>query len=293
MHPKPSATVILDSVNPVGVRLITLQLSFQRFLLPEFNTHRVFSRSAGSSRAIPVSRVLEQVRQNPAGPLVWGKNRPGMQSTKELTGWRLWAVQKLWGLSAKLASACAWGMMKVGVHKQVANRILEPFQMISVIVTATDWDNFFELRCHPDAQPEMQALALEMFKAIQESAPRSLRQGEWHLPYVTPRDYVEASRKLQMAHPGEPLPGEQGIMELLLKASTARCARVSYANHDGSKPDLDRDIALHDQLVASRPIHASPAEHQAQAMDDSHPRRNFRGWRQYRVDVEESLQRTE
>jgi len=266
-----SARVIEDSISPGGVRLTTLQLRYPRFIHAEFMTHRVFSRNASSSRAIPVAKMIEQVRTNPAMPVHWGKNQPGMQASAEMQGQELETMMRAWQQAAREAAATAEFMEKHGLHKQVANRILEPFQFISVIVTATEWDNFFALRAHPDAQPEIQALAIVMKTAMEQSTPKALKHGVWHLPYVQDQER------------------EQLDIETLLKASAARCARVSYLTHDGENPTIEKDIALYDRLVGSVPLHASPIEHQASPIGADQWSGNFRGWQQYRKIVEATL----
>lgn len=268
-----TAKVIEDSVSDDGIRLTTLQLCYPRFIHSEFMTHRVFSRSASSSRAIPVKKMIEQVRTNPAMPVHWGKNQPGMQAHEQLTGKSLELVISEWGMAAKCAADIAEMLTELGLHKQVANRILEPFQHIHVVVTATEWDNFFNLRCHPDAQPEMRVLAETMRDAMGASLPKSVGEGQWHLPYVSEEERADESLK----H------GD------VLKLSTARCARVSYMKHDGTKPNIEEDIALHDKLVGSVPLHASPAEHSATPMPEYLDNRwsgNFHGWIQYRKTLE-------
>src|SRR5690606_30080072 len=119
-----------------------MQLRYPRFIHAEFMTHRAFSRNASSSRAIPVHKMLSQVWNDPATPIHWGASRPGMQAREELKGWKRKAAQAIWKLAGRAACVFAWGAMKLGLHKQVANRILEPWQYIHVVVTATDWDNF-------------------------------------------------------------------------------------------------------------------------------------------------------
>ncbi len=170
-----------------------------------------------------------------------------------------------------MACGVAWAMGKFGVHKQIANRVLEPWQFIHVIVTATEWENFFLLRDHPDAQPEIRVLAAEIKYWMDHSTPEELAEGMWHLPYVTME--------------------EQETYPLLdcIKMSVARCARVSYLTHDGQKPNIEKDIALHDSLVVAEPIHASPAEHQAMASYQSGFRKNFRNWIQYRTAIEKKI----
>jgi thymidylate synthase ThyX len=271
------AKIIEDSISPDGIRLTTMQLMFPRFILPEFNTHRVFSRNASSSRAIPVAKMIEQVRTNPAMPVHWGKNQPGMQANEQLTGPDLAGAQDLWDLAAQQAANIAETMNRIGLHKQVANRILEPFQHIHVVVTATDWDNFFALRCHPDAQPEIRELADRMAEAIGVSQPMIRGYGQWHLPYVSQDERDDIS---------DPL----GSTATLLRISAARCARVSYLTHDGKTPDIEKDLELFQRLVGSEPIHASPTEHQATPLGGISLRGNLCGnfdrWIQHRKIIE-------
>lgn len=265
------AKVIEDSVSKLGVRLITLQLCYPRFIHAEFMTHRVFSRNASSSRAIPVAKMLAQVRDNPAMPIHWGANEPGMQARAELSGEAREKAISAWRTAATLAAKTAESMMECGLHKQVANRILEPFQHIHVIMTSTEWDNFFELRDHPAAQPEMQALARAMRGAINTSTPRTVQAGEWHLPYVTADERNDAfwlERQLGLA-----------------AISAARCARVSYMNHDGTLPNIERDRELARTLFSSR--HMSPFEHAAKPLGLPNSFcNNLRGWRPLRWMIE-------
>lgn len=279
-----SAKVICDSISPSGVRLTTMELNYPRFIHSEFMTHRMFSRNASSSRAIPVERMLKQVEENPAMPIQWGKNQPGMQAREELTEIEIDVVKSDWNYASKRMAEIATLMSEMDLHKQVVNRLLEPFQWIKVIVTATEWDNFFKLRLHKDAQPEMMVLAEHMKKAMDESIPVELQPGDWHLPYVDLGDFDDSGDPISEA----------------IKWSVARCARVSYLNHDKSFPDRDKDIALADMLLAAG--HLSPFEHIATPMnfakdtfelawengvthkdrDNNFWSGNFRGWIQYR-----------
>lgn len=267
--------VIEDSLSPTtGRRITTMQLRFWRGIHSEFMTHRMFSRNASSSRAIPIITFLKQVWNDPAGPTHWGANNPGMQAKAELTGFKLWFAKQSWKWTGRAVCAAVWLTNKVAKpHKQTFNRLLEPWQYISVIVTATEWDNFFELRNHKDAQPEIRELAIEMLAAMENSTP-VVR--DVHLPYITEEEHQKYIL-------------EDLELDTLLKLSTARCARVSYLTHDGRAPSIDKDIKLHDQLVGSVPIHASPTEHQAVMADDDRFYKNFRGWKQYRIDVEARL----
>lgn len=263
------AKIIEDSVSWHGVRLTTFQLQYHRYIHGEVMTHRMFSRNASSSRAIPVMKIIKQVWNDPVIPVHFGANRPGMQAKEELTGWRGKVARGLWRLGAKLACIVAYGMNKVGLHKQIANRVLEPWQLMHVIMTATELENFFALRDHPDAQPEIRVLAIEMKRAMDASTPVLVGQGGWHLPYVTP----EEVRLFPLTD--------------LIKASAARCARVSYLTHDGKHPRIEADIALYERLVGSVPIHASPVEHMATPLASNEEwGGNLRGWKQHRQDVE-------
>lgn len=236
--------IIEDSIFN-GSRLTTFQLKYPRFIHSEFMTHRVFSRNASSSRAIPVAKMIEQVRTKPAMPVHWGKNQAGMQANEELEFSDKLMVQHCWKYAAEEASRLAEQMMVKGAHKQVVNRILEPFQWISVVCTATDFDNFFELRSHPDAQPEIKVLSDMMKEAMDTNKPKELKDNEYHLPYVLEEERMEYS------------------LSDCTKFSVARCARVSYLTHDGTKPVPEKDMELYIRLVGSTPLHASPAEHQA------------------------------
>lgn len=256
------AKVIDDSVSPGGVRLTTLQLKYPRFIHSEFMTHRVFSRNAASSRAIPIAKMIEQVRTDPAMPIEWGANQPGMQAGAEVEERDRAALS--WRMGALEAANRAEIMMKLGLHKQIVNRVLEPFQWMHTIVTATEWANFFALRDHPAAQPEIAALARSMRVAMSMSRPDVQF---WHIPYVGAEEALIHNR------------------DEVLMVSAARCARVSYLNHDGSNPDWQRDLELAYKLLEAK--HMSPFEHQAHALDDPKQRSgNLRGWGQYRKELE-------
>jgi thymidylate synthase ThyX len=274
-----AANMIEDSVAFHGKRISTLQLKYPRFIHAELMTHRVFSRNASSSRAIPVAKMIEQVRTEPAMPIHWGMNQAGMQANEQLTGFELGETQAQWMTAAQRAAECANVMAQMGAHKQVVNRILEPFLHISVILTTTEFDNWDELRAHPDAQPEIHRLALVIQDVRNASTPvLRLRNRQiahaWHLPYVTDEE--------RDAHKFDP--------QYLAKLSAARCARVSYLTHDGRTPNADEDLALYERLVGSRPLHASPIEHQAYPLPLATQRsNNFVGWRQHREIIESTF----
>ena len=277
------AKVIEHSESSYGTELITFQLAYPRFIHSELMTHRVFSRNASSSRAIPVAKMLEQVRTNPAMPVHWGQNQPGMQASQEIQ--HVGNAKDLWFQAARKAADTAEEMMNLGLHKQVVNRILEPFQIIHVLVTATEWDNFYELRLHKDADPNIYSLAEAMSDAVSESHPvKRLHNHDdafnWHLPYVSAEE-----RETHRTNPTH-----------LAKLSAARCARVSYRTHGGERPDPQKDLELYERLVGGKPLHASPIEHQAypdrlqlwgREWLSLHLHGNFKGWCQYRKLVEE------
>lgn len=270
-----SATIIADTISRSGKRITSIQITAHRFILAEINTHRVLSRNYRSSRAVPTSKLIEEVNSRPARPVHWGKNKPGMQATEEVDSLNAYRSRQMWDGAAAQAARSAAAMLAEGVHKQVVNRILEPFLYVHGIITATEWSNFFELRLHPDAQPEFRVLAEAMKRAMEESQPREA-YNSWHLPYIG--SYEE-----------EPWTKNADI-NLLLNVSAARCARVSYKAFDGTYSPLQKDIELANNLLSSG--HMSPFEHQAKPDEftmhgwrspDLHG--NFEGWIQYRKTI--------
>ncbi len=270
------AEIILDSIAPSGKRLTTFVLTYPRFIHSEFMTHRAFSRNASSSRAIPVNKQIEMIEKNPVVPIAFTKNQKGMQGGEALVGEEAEQAEFYWLEAMKQAVHQARKLSSMGVHKQYANRILEPWAHITVVCTATDFANFFALRIHPAAQPEIQALASAMYDEYENSNPQKLEVGDWHLPFIVEGDFSENSEMFAKIN-------GMTMDELNLKRSVARCARVSYLNHDGSNVTIQQDLELYDRLVGATPIHASPAEHQAVAASDPDLRSgNFNGWVQYR-----------
>ena len=239
--------IIADSIvhtdsklSILAPRLTTFQLSYPRFIHAEFMTHRVFSRNASSSRAIPVANNIAAVVNNPAEPVSWGKNKPGMQAGADLEQSEAEEARRLWLEAGRMVAGYAEKLNQLKLHKQVANRILEPWLNISVVMTTTDIAGFFILRDHPDADPTIQELAKKMKHEYSSNSPTHLEYGEWHLPYVKE---------------------EEKSLELAPWISAARCARVSYNNHDGTDCDLGKDMKLARSLAESK--HMSPFEHQA------------------------------
>lgn len=267
-----TAKIIADSINPVGNRLTTWELTYPRFIHAELLTHRSMSRNSASSRAIPTSKLRQRVVDAPAGHEFWGANQKGMQALGEIDD--VTAAQEWWAAAAASAVKHHTAGEQLGLHKQIVNRIIEPWMMITVIVSATEWANFFHLRNHPDAEPNFQKLAKTMWDVYTTSLPTLMGRGGWHLPYITAEDEDALVDSVD----------DVGL--LARKISVGRCARVSYLTHDG-KRDLNEDVALHDKLVgtfdAGNPGHFSPFEHVAMAHDTSRAFANFRGWQQYRT----------
>lgn len=277
---KPSAKVIADS-SFSNSRLITLEIELHRFILPEFNTHRSISRNFQSSRAVPVKQMIEQVRNNPAMPVHWGMNQPGMVADSEVQGFTKQQSIKRWKWAAKQAAECAEALNEAGVHKQVVNRLLEPFMWTKGIVTATidDWQAFLKLRLHKDAQPEIKALAYEIGQAIINSSSAELSDGDWHMPYFGDGYWLE----------GCGIPLKDALM-----ISSSCCGQVSYRKLDES---LDKAKKIYGMLnlpengnYKEDPPHFSPTEHQARARNgDFEMSGNFHSedsWLQYRKILE-------
>ena len=256
-----SAKVIADSINSKGDRLITMECTFHRFILPEVNTYRMWSRNAASSRAIPLKRRIREVRVNPATPVHWGKNQRGMVAESVLEANDVDAARYQWVKAANHAADVAEEFDNLNLHKQVAARILEPFLWHTSVISATDFSNCFAQRIHPDAQPEFQQLALKMKEAVDNSTPIPKNYDQWHLPYVT---------------------GAEEILNLdtKKKISVARVARSSYLNQD--KTDIDADIALYERLISADPPHLSPFEMVARPAGEFPVLGNYKGWHQLR-----------
>jgi thymidylate synthase ThyX len=244
------AKIIADSYSAInGKRITTFELVYPRFIHSELMTHRLFSRNAMSSRAVPIQKMIKQIRNNPAEPIHWGVNGPGMQAKEELQGFDLGMVQQNWLESAGCAAIYAENMEKCGAHKQIVNRILEPFQLMKTVLTATEFDNFFWLRCHQDAQPEIKELADNMYAAMQENSPYQLSPGDWHTPYYADGVWFKDSMV--------------DSLEDALAISSSCCAQVSYRLLDDS---IEKARKVYERLVKSTPVHASPFEHCASPM---------------------------
>ncbi len=261
-----SAEIIAHSKAPNGKEIITMRLVYPRYIHGELMTHRVFSRNGSSSRAVPINKLLKEVWTNPVSFDYWGKNKPGMKAKEELTGFKLWLAKLVWLFASKIVCVLAYLLYLSGLHKQNVNRILEPFSWMVTIVTSTEWNNFYTLRDHRDAQPEIRTLAIKMKDCATKSKPRLLQKGEWHLPYVE----FDASKDVEQQ----------------IRQSVSMVAQVSFRELDSS---IERANRIYDKLINSKPVHSSPTEHQATPADTAECRsNNLIGWIQYRETIKDN-----
>lgn len=265
----PSARVIADSICN-DHRITTMEVKIHRFMLPEFMTHRAFSRNSASSRAIPAHKNMQRVADEPALPLVWPSEKKGMQGGPPLRTSEATAAREVWLSARDHAVQSVENLIDLGVHKSVANRLLEPFLHHTILITATDWDDFYTQRLRPQngseplAQAEIVVAAEAMWRAQNNSTPEKLAVGHWHLPYISTTELAA-------------MPTQQAV-----RVCVARCARVSYLTQNGVR-DPQQDLALYERLITADPPHFSPLEHAATpATPQETPRGNFSGWHQLR-----------
>lgn len=303
-----TAKLIADSQSPSGKRITTFELEYPRFIHAELMTHRVFSRNAASSRAIPVNRSIQLIQENTAMPVHWGKNQPGMSAKEEcneahrvyfdggLGGdyWEDSSREDLWKQARDEAITIAEIYAELGYHKQIVNRLLEPFSHIKVVLTATEFDNWFWLRNHPDAQPEIAELARLMWEEYDKNKPYQLGPNDWHVPYFAHGVWKSGFTTTYAEN--------YFTLEDAIAISSSCCAQVSYRKLDDS---VEKARNIYERLVHSLPPHFSPFEHQAKPMPDivdfsvagvTHISKdaaawsgNFKGWIQNRQLIMETL----
>lgn len=255
-----TAKILADSVSPQGTRMTTMEIEYPRFILAELNTHRMLSKNSASSRAIPVKAMHEQIKAAPAGPVFWGKNQAGMQAKTELTGNDLGDAGFIWQRAMQDALHWSWALAdRVGLHKQVANRITEPWMTMKTVISGTEWANYFWLRDHADAQPEIAELAHKMRLAYDASSPQLLHPGEWHVPYVNTYRDTHTGVLYYLDNSDQYITADEARV-----ISASCCAQVSYRKNDDT---LEKAKKIYNQLIESEPAHASPVEHQATPMD--------------------------
>ncbi|UTC28349.1 putative flavin-dependent thymidylate synthase [Brevundimonas phage vB_BpoS-Gurke] len=303
MIPQITAKSIASSMTEDGERIDTLQLRYPRMVHADFMTHRVFSRNASSSRAIPHTSLT--VRDADIYVPKFRVNQPGMQPGGFLTAEKQAEAELIWREMADFIlekTRLLAAKDGLNIHKQWVNRPLEWFGYIEVVVTATNWSNFDALRDHTDAQDEIMHLAQAIKQARAEAQPKVLGEGEWHLPYVTEQDRADVADLVNRRRFSDfavtiidtlcSVDNMNGLFErvtpetaLLLAISTARCCRVSYSKHDGKRPEIDTDLELYLRLAGAEPLHASPLEHQARIAMMDEPdwvQGNFQGFAQFR-----------
>lgn len=312
-----TAKVIADSISKSNKRIITFELEYPRFVHAEFMTHRLFSRNAASSRAIPVRRAMELIKEDTAMPIHWGKNQPGMSAKEECTA-KLYNEDDFYPSDADLGVTreAAWNYARnsaidyarefdrAGYHKQIVNRLLEPFTHIKVVCTATEYDNFFWLRKHKDAQPEIQRLAEVMYERMERSTPITLTEGSWHVPYYGVESvWIPVTDNISDVFIDEStLVDKHGFtLADALSISSSCAAQISYRRLDSS---VEKGRDIYSRLIESFPPHFSPFEHQATPMNEqldwphgaTHKDKggdfwsgNFNGWVQHRQILMETL----
>lgn len=267
----PLAIILADSINEATSDRITTFLlpRFPKFLQAELRTHRSTSQSHYSSRAIPVTRVIERVNADPFIPQ-WTANQKGMSGADTLTDSQKALLTEEWLFARDSAVKAAQNLFMLGCAKQECNRVLEPWMTGACVITATDeaWKWFFNLRTAEGVQPDFRSIAQSMERIYRSCKPQVLNPGQWHIPWV--EKYIDESVDLRS----------------LLKISAARSARTSYMNHDGGFA-VNKDFALHDKLIEEK--HSTPLEHQAVACTQSNMHRNLKGWMHYRQHVEENI----
>lgn len=281
------AKVLQHSISPNGIELATFEIEFPRFILAEVNTHCMLSKNTASSRAIPIETYIEMVESNPVIPVYWGKRNKGMSAIEEVDD--IEKVKEVWLEGRNNAINTVRKLNELELHKQIANRILEPWVRAKTVISGTEWANFFWLRYHKDAQPEFKVLAKEMYDALKASSPTIIKYGEWHLPYV--ESVRREDGNLHYYNEDD----EEITLDEAKKLSASCCAQVSYRKLDKSDTKAENIYA---RLIESDPVHASPVEHQATPINLDNPESlegithmdtnhmlwsaKFRGWIQHR-----------
>lgn len=292
-----AVTVIRDTIAPNRKRLTSVAATFPRIVLAEVNTHRDRARNAASSRAIPWGVMSGNIADDPFIPLKWGLEQSGMQTGGDIPPELAKHAEHLWRQACTYALHFGDRIHNIGadylksnpdadpsfanirIHKSIPNRVVEPWMWCTQIMTATEWNNFFRLRCHPDAEIHFQRIATMIRDARAASVPEELKEGEWHMPYITAEDLEEIRSWEQDS---DPVQGIDWYTWNALKISTARCARVSYLTHD-KKRDLKKDVGLFETLSTGSGFgHWSPHEHPAQALSTMERSGPFVGYKQFR-----------
>lgn len=281
-----NAKIIADSIDSKGKRITSFVVTIPRIVLAELNTHRVLSRNSASSRAIPFAKMLEMVKRAPFVPIRWMKEHSGMQGNDYFTDENeIKVLEDAWLEARDHAVASAEKLSSLGLTKQFVNRGLETYMYHTVILTATEFDNFIALRAHEAAEIHIQKLAFLMLDELNNSTPKLLQVGEWHIPFGDNMDMEKINNLIELEsgeNPNNLFNFNKFQNEYKIKIATARCARVSYTvvGEEGKADNYENDVKLHDRLLGMG--HLSPFEHCAQATDNEGWSGNFQGWTQYR-----------
>lgn len=257
------ARVLAHSIAPSGSKLITFELQYPRIIHSEFLTHRVFSRCSASSRAIPFAKMQEQLT---GIPVRFGKNVSGMQDAGEHTELinGAYTPEEWWELAKMSASKFSERFYSAGYHKQIYNRLTEPFQMMKTVLSTTEIANFMHLRDDSAVDPTLEALAKAMRDAMEASKPVLVKAGEWHLPYIH-KSSVQLGCKLKQRYFVDESEEQEISLEEAIKLSCTRCAAVSYRNEGYG---MEKALEIYDRLVGSDKKHASALEHCATPMEN-------------------------
>lgn len=266
------ATVLAHSISPQGIQFITYEIEYPRMVLAELNTHGMLVRNSASSRAIPFKKMIEQLT---ARPVRFGAANPGMQDKGEEHDGLVFPQRKCsapdaWEEAKGFAVAFAKAFYESGYHKQVYNRLTEPFQMMKTVISGTEWNNFMWLRDHGAADPTIAELARVIKEARARSVPEALRPGEWHLPYVGFTRQDNGVAVYFIRGNDEPEYGAITMADMVIltldeaiKVSSARCAAVSFRNVDY---DVAKSTEVFNRLIGDERKHASAFQHQATPM---------------------------
>lgn len=275
---KINAKVITDSVNICSNRLTTLLLTMPRMILAEFNTHRMLTRSSASSRAIPIIKMIQAIETDPFIPHIWLKEHKGMQGYEAIHEDEAWHCRNTW-LVARDKAVYQVKILTERYHvtKQICNRLLEPFMWHTVLATATEWENFLALRAHTDAEVHMQILAQDVLRALNESKPNHLGEGQWHIPYGDQIDMPTLVAVLNEINRENTLITDEDLLHARIDIATARCAQTSYILFDEEDRPLDYEKLLRLTTRLKNAGHWSPFEHCAKAMSVSDCQGYYRG----------------
>lgn len=278
------ATVIAHSISTITSKeIVTFELEFPRPILAEWNTHNALSKNASSSRAIPVPTMLKQIRENPAFLSRYGAANTGMQDkgkhTESVTlrhmGFNEYTAEGAWAVAGRVMADFAEDFHNAGYAKQVCNRLIEPWQMMKVVMTATELENFFWLRDHHMADPTIAELARVIKEAYKASSPINLQPGDWHVPYYNDGVWIGIVEDTDLESGEKVITDKFGhSLEHALVISASCCAQVSFRSLDDTVEKARRVVEKLNLKgeEPDQPVHASPLEHQCSPIAETEHR---------------------